>query len=106
MKKIVLLSLVFGLLTTSASATYYQTTTNNCSDAAMMAELDRATATHRAVVTDVTCEYTVPKTFAKAKSVYVPRPRPVARPVIVRRPTVMVVSVEQETCTCDDYCGC
>ena len=115
MKKIILLSLVFGLITSSAFATYYQTTTSDCSDAAMMAELDRATALHRAVVTDVTCTYSMPKPAAKvAKPAYKPAYKPTTyfyyeeyeTVVVEPAPTVEVISVvEEESCSCVK-CGC
>ena len=114
MKKIILVSLVFGLITNAAFATYYKTTTSNCSDAAMLAELDKATALHRAVVTDVTCEYTAPRVVQKAAPAPAPvqtfRPTrfvkyPVADAQPVRTPKAFLVTVTKETCTCDD-CGC
>ena len=130
MKKIVLFSVLFGLFTSSAFATYYQTTTSNCSDAAMMARLDSATAEHRAVITDVTCEYSVP--VVKPAPVVMPKPkhytmqkrfvnrevRPVrpiqvvqpvqiVQPVIVHEPSFVVVSVvKEESCACFDDCDC
>jgi len=117
MKKIILLSLVFGLISSSAYATYYKTNTSNCSEAAMLAELDRATALHRAVITDVKCGYNLakrpekprmaPKPFPKHKVAakkFVPRDVHPVTPVIVQVPTVTVVTVtETESCTC---CGC
>ncbi len=112
MKKIILVSLLFGLVTSSAFATYYKTSTSNCSDAAMLAKLDRATAQHRAVITEVTCNYTVPskpapvapkRTIASKKFVHHEYRTPA--PVVVYKPTVTVVAIEEETCTCFD-CGC
>ena len=60
MKKIILFSCLFSLITISANATYYQTTTEYCGDANMLAELDRATALHRAVITEIDCDYVKP----------------------------------------------
>ena len=127
MKKIILFSLVFGLIATTANATYYKTSTNNCSDANMLARLDAATAAHRAVITDVTCDYVVPVRPAPVmpRPVFKPAPRPVMpmptvsesyfyesieieqvyeyKPVVVV-PTVTVVT-EEDTCDCVT-CGC
>ena len=125
MKKIILFSVVFGLITNAANATYYKTSTNTCDTANMLAELDRATALHRAVVTEIDCEYTVPTRPAPS---FVPEPKPMPKPapkrvvaakkftnyqvreykpvVVTYVPTVTVVTVtEQEICTCCD-CGC
>lgn len=111
MKKIVLLSLVFGLLSGSAYATYYETFSPNCADAAMLADLDRATATHRAVITKTSCEYAAPRPAPRvmptryvAAKRYVNRVQRVYQPVVVYRPVMTVVSVA-ETCTCCN-CGC
>lgn len=107
MKKIIL-ALVIGLITNSAYSTYYQTTTNDCSDANMMARLDGAVAQHRAVITEITCDYTKPvakpKPVAKAKPVVKHAPKP--QPIIVEYEPVTVVQITTtETCTCFD-CGC
>lgn len=115
MKKIVL-ALIFGLMSTSCFATYYGTTTTNCNSGAMLAELDRAVATHRAVITEIKCNAPAPimrpaprhivqPVVHVAEPVVVERPVYVYRPVIVRRPTVTVVDVIQESDTCHD-CGC
>ncbi len=129
MKKIVLVSVILGLLTYSANATYYKTSTNNCSDANMMATLDNAVAVHRAVITEVTCDYTVPEKPAPVvkKPAPVAKPAPVVKhkprkmaakhyvhhkysapaqaPVVTYEPTIVIVSQTTETCTCFD-CGC
>jgi hypothetical protein len=52
--------LVFALIamaTVPAMADYYRTRTNNCDPAAMHAVLERAAREHRAVITEVNCEY-------------------------------------------------
>ena len=112
MKKIILFSVLFGLLTNSAFATYYKTTTSNCSDAAMLAKLDRATAEHRAVITEVSCDYTVPTVTHVITPAPVVVKKPVIhhyvvkpRPVVVEYVPVTVVSVEEDSCACVT-CGC
>ena len=115
MKKIVL-ALAFCLISTPVFATYYGTTTTNCGDAAMLAELDRATATHRAVITEIKCNAPapivreIPRPVVRPvvyveKPVVVEQPIVVRRPVIVRRAPVVVTPVVTEACVCDD-CGC
>ncbi|MBQ3785225.1 MAG: hypothetical protein II843_02425 [Alphaproteobacteria bacterium] len=115
MKKIVL-ALAFCLISTPVFATYYGTTTTNCGDAAMLAELDRATATHRAVITEIKCNAPAPIVREIPRPVvrpvvYVEKPVVVAQPIVVRRPVIVeyvpvtVVSVEEDVCTCD-ACGC
>jgi len=111
MKKIIL-ALAFGLITNSAYSTYYQTTTNDCSDANMMARLDGAVATHRAVITEITCDYTKPvakpKPVAKAKHApkkivrhehRAPKPQQI---VVKYEPVTVVQITTTETCTCCD----
>ena len=112
MKKIILLSVLFGLITNSAFATYYKTTTSNCSNAAMLSRLDKAAAQHRAVITEISCNYTVPKVTHVVTPAPVVVKKPVIhqyvvkpRPVVVEYVPVTVVSVEEETCACFD-CGC
>lgn len=107
MKKIILFSVLFGLITSSAFATYYKTTTSNCDTNAMLAKLDKATAQHRAVITEVTCDRQIarpaPKRFHAPKK-YTHHVKPMPRPVFIPRPTVTVVSItEQENYSC---CGC
>ena len=112
MKKIILFSLAFGLITNSAFATYYKTSTSDCSDAAMLARLDSATAEHRAVITDVTCEYTVPEVTHVITPAPIVVKKPVVhryvvkpRPVVVEYVPVTVISGEEEVCSCIS-CGC
>lgn len=116
MKKIILFSCLFGLITSAANATYYKTTTNNCGDANMMATLDNAVAAHRAVITEVTCDYTIPerpapvakhkpRKMAAKKYVYRKHCAPAPAPVATYEPTIVVIGVTTETCTCFD-CGC
>ena len=104
MKKIVLFIVFFGLITSSASATYYKADTFNCDDIAMLEDLDRAVATHRAVITELNCERRVapkpqPKPVYKPKKVVKPivKPvKPVVKPVVVEQPVVVEpVVVEQ-----------
>ncbi len=123
MKRIILFSCLFGLITNAAFATYYSTTTNNCSDANMLNQLDSAVAQHRAVITEITCDYTVPakpaptakpaprKRMAAKKYVHheyrAPKPEPKQVPVIVEyEPAITVVQITTtESCSCFD-CGC
>ncbi len=58
MKKILALSIVGIMAAASANADYFEFRTNNCDMNAMRAELDRAVAEHRAVITKVVCEET------------------------------------------------
>jgi hypothetical protein len=65
--------LVFALIamaTVPAMADYYRTRTNNCDPAAMHAVLERAAREHRAVITEVNCEY------ARVEPVVVAQPAP------------------------------
>lgn len=120
MKKIILFSCLFGLITNAAFATYYKTTTEFCGDANMRSELDSAVATHRAVITEITCDYVKPTASAK-RATPKPMPRKVAakkyvhqqyrapkpQPIVVEyEPEITVVQITTtETCTCFD-CGC
>lgn len=115
MKKIVL-ALALSLMSTPVFATYYATTTTNCNAAAMLADLDRAVATHRAVITEIKCNAPAPIVREIPRPVvrpvvYVERPVIVEQPVVVRRPVivrrapVVVTPVVTESCVCDD-CGC
>jgi len=58
MKKILALSIVGMLASVAAHADYYETQTGNCDMNAMRAELNRAVADHRAVITKIVCEET------------------------------------------------
>ena len=134
MKKIVLLSVLFGLFTNSASATYYKTYSANCDTRAMMAKLDRATADHRAVITEVQCasrpatnhgayyasqnvarpgmyQVTTSEVFVKRSETvqYVEYREPVRyvyRPVVKCRPHVFVATVSEQVTECNGCCGC
>ena len=112
MKKIILFSCLFGLILSSANATYYSTTTNNCNDAAMRARMDSAVAQYRAVITEVSCNYTVPEITHVITPAPVVVKKPIIhhyvvkpRPVIVEYVPVTVVSVEEDVCSCMT-CGC
>jgi len=59
MKKILALSIVGIMAAASANADYFEFRTNNCDMNAMRAELNRAVAEHRAVITKVICEETI-----------------------------------------------
>ena len=120
MKKIILFSCLFGLITNAAFASYYKTTTTFCGDENMMSELDSAVATHRAVITEITCDYVKPTAPAKriapqpaprkvASKKYIhheyraPKPQPV---VVEYEPAITVVQITTTTeCTCIT-CGC
>lgn len=56
MKKIILVSVLFGLVLNPAFATRYKTSSFNCDRDAMLAQLDGATAEHRAVITEISCD--------------------------------------------------
>jgi len=58
MKKIFALSICGILASVAANADYYETQTGNCDMNAMRAELNRAVADHRAVITKIVCEET------------------------------------------------
>ena len=59
MKKIFALSIMGALLATAANADYVELHTTNCDMNAMRAELNRAVADKRAVITKVVCEETI-----------------------------------------------
>ncbi len=71
MKKIVALSIMGIMATVCANADYYETYTTNCDMNAMRAELNRAVAENRAVITKITCENTI------AEPVVVAEPAPI-----------------------------
>ena len=56
MKKILALSIVGIMASVAANADYYETRTGNCDMNSMRAELNRAVADHRAVITKIVCE--------------------------------------------------
>ncbi len=101
MKKIILFSIVFGLISNSAFATYYKTSTNACGTANMLAELDRATALHRAVVTEIDCEYTVPTRPAPS---FVAKPKPMPRPMPKPTPKHVAPQIVYETVVTETVC--
>ena len=61
MKKIFALSVIGIMAVATANADYYETYTSNCDMNAMRAELNRAVADKRAVITKITCENTIAK---------------------------------------------
>jgi len=56
MKKIIFA--LITMMTIPAAGDYYTVNTTNCDPAAMRATLERAAREHRAVITEVNCEYT------------------------------------------------
>ncbi len=56
MKKIVLVSVLCGLVATPGFATRFQDTSDNCNLDAMMNQLNNATAENRAVITEIKCD--------------------------------------------------
>ena len=77
MKKIFALSFLGFLAATAANADYFEFRTHNCDMNAMRAELNRAVADKRAVITKVVCEETT------AEPVEVSEPVVIAEPEIV-----------------------
>ena len=78
MKKIIVLSSVLAMVATAANADWRRVRTNNCDPAAMHQLLEREARTHRAVITEVTCDevyiVTQPVTIYEPAPVYVPAP--------------------------------
>ena len=74
MKKSIIFSAVLALCAGATYADYYRTRTNNCDPAAMHAVLERAAREHRAVITEVNCEYVhvEPVVVAQPAPIYVP----------------------------------
>ena len=96
MKKIILISVLFGLITNTASATYYKTSTINCDDIAMLEDLDHAVAVHRAVITELNCEHRVARVAPKPQPKPVYKPKKVVKPIVKPvKPIVKPVVVEQ-----------
>lgn len=97
--------LVFALVamaTVPAMADYYRVRTNNCDPAAMHATLERAAREHRAVITEVNCEY------ARVDPVMVAQPAPVYAPTYAV-PAVNYNNIPVVDCaphpTRAEYCG-
>lgn len=97
--------LVFALVamaTVPAMADYYRVRTNNCDPAAMRATLERAAHEHRAVITEVNCEY------ARVEPVVVAGGTPVYAPTYVA-PAVDYGNIPVVDCvphpTRAEYCG-
>lgn len=72
MKKIVLFSLIAGLMTGVSFADVYQESIDTCDEAEMRAALDRATADKRAVITIVECDNGVVRTKTHSEPVVNP----------------------------------
>ena len=105
MKKIVLIFALIVLSMNSASATYYRTTTGNCNN--VMSKLDSAVATHRAVITEVSCNRHVARPIPRhyeANKRFIKREVHAYRPVVKYVPVMTVVNVEQDCCGC--CCSC
>ena len=93
--------LVFALVamaTVPAMADYYRVRTNNCDPAAMRATLERAAREHRAVITEVNCEY------ARVEPVVVAQPTPVYTAPAVNYSNIPVVDCAPRP-TRAEYCG-
>lgn len=69
MKKILALSIVGIMVSVVAHADYFETQTGNCDMNAMRAELNRAVADKRAVITKVVCEETTAEPVVVAEPV-------------------------------------
>ena len=98
MKKIIFA--LIAMATVPAMADYYKVRTNNCNPAAMRATLERAAREHRAVITEVNCEY------ARVEPVRVTRPVPMptyAAPAADYSNIPVVACVPHPTR--DEYCG-
>lgn len=76
MKKTLALSIVGIIVSVVAHADYYETRTGNCDMNTMRAELNRAVADKRAVITKIICEETI------------------AEPVVIEEPKLVV----EESC--------
>lgn len=103
MKKSILLSVVCAIIATAANADYRRVQTNNCNPAAMRALLDREARTHRAVITEVNCEY------ARVEPVMVAaQPAPVYAPTYAA-PAMNYSNIPVVDCvpypTRQEYCG-
>ena len=71
MKKIFALSIVGIMAVATANADYFEFRTNNCDINAMRAELNRAVADKRAVITKVVCEETYSEPVEVAEPVVI-----------------------------------
>ncbi len=100
MKKIIFA--LIAMVTVPAMADYYKVNTNNCNPAAMRATLERAAREHRAVITEVNCEY------ARVEPVMVAQPTLVYAPAYVV-PAADYSNIPVVDCvphpTRDEYCG-
>ena len=93
--------LVFALIamaTVPAMADSYRVRTNNCDPAAMRATLEREARAHRAVITEVNCEY------ARVEPVVVAQPAPVYTAPAVNYSNIPVVDCVPHP-TRAEYCG-
>lgn len=93
---------LIAMATVPAMADYYRVRTNNCDPAAMRATLERAAREHRAVITEVNCEY------ARVEPVMVAQPAPVYAPTYAA-PAVNYSNIPVVDCvphpTRAEYCG-
>lgn len=56
MKKLTLVAIFMATISGAGASDYYETFVRDCNPAAMRAELDRAAAAHRSVITVVKCD--------------------------------------------------
>ena len=84
MKKILALSIIGIMASVAAHADYYETRTGNCDMNAMRAELNRAVADKRAVITKIVCEETTVEPVIVEESCGEPFERVVNREYFVR----------------------
>jgi len=95
MKKIIFALVAMASLPVAAD--YYKVNTNNCDPAAMRATLERAAREHRAVITEVNCEY------VRSEPVMVAQPAMVYAPV-ANYGNIPVVDCVPYPTRCE-YCG-
>ena len=89
---------LIAMATVPAMADYYRVRTNNCDPAAMHATLERAAREHRAVITEVNCEY------ARVEPVVVAQPAPTYAAPAVNYSNIPVVDCVPHP-TRAEYCG-
>ena len=89
---------LIAMATAPAMADYYRVRTNNCDPAAMHATLERAAREHRAVITEVNCEY------ARVEPVVVAQPAPTYAAPAVNYSNIPVVDCAPHP-TRAEYCG-
>ncbi len=89
---------LIAMATVPAMADYYTVNTNNCDPAAMRATLERAAREHRAVITEVNCEY------ARVEPVVVAQPAPAYVAPAMDYSNIPVVGCVPHP-TRQEYCG-